>query len=158
MDSWEISDARSGPEIAQVRQLFEEYAASLDTDLCFQNFAAELETLGEMYAPPRGCLLLARLHGAPAGCGGLRPFAADACEMKRLYVRPQARGHDLGRRLALELLARARAAGYRRMLLDTLAPMHAAKALYLSLGFREVAPYYDNPLPGVTYMELAFVR
>lgn len=155
MESWDISDARPGSEIAQARQLIEEYAASLDTDLCFQNFGAELDRLGEMYAPPRGCLLLARLQGSPVGCGALRPAADDACEMKRLYVRPQARGHDLGRRLALALIERARAAGYRRMLLDTLAQMHAARALYRSLGFREVAPYYANPLPGVTYMELA---
>jgi ribosomal protein S18 acetylase RimI-like enzyme len=154
MESWDISDARPGSEIAQARQLIEEYAASLDTDLCFQNFGAELDRLGEMYAPPRGCLLLARLQGSPVGCGALRPVADDACEMKRLYVRPQARGHDLGRRLALALIERARAAGYRRMLLDTLAQMHAARALYRSLGFREVAPYYANPLPGVTYMEL----
>lgn len=154
MDSWDISDARSGAEIAQVRQLVEEYAASLDTNLCFQNFADELDRLGEMYAPPRGCLLLARLQGSPVGCGGLRPAADDACEMKRLYVRPQARGHDLGRRLALALIERARAAGYRRMLLDTLGQMHAARSLYRSLGFREIPPYYANPLPGVTYMEL----
>src|SRR5688500_3015629 len=80
MGRWDVSDARTAADLALARQLFEEYAASLDTDLCFQNFPAELDRLGEMYAPPRGCLLLAREQGAPVGCGGLRAFEHDTCE------------------------------------------------------------------------------
>jgi ribosomal protein S18 acetylase RimI-like enzyme len=145
-------------EIAQARLLFLEYAASIGVDLCFQNFSTELATLPGAYAPPRGALWLAGPALRPSGCVALRPLPdGDPLigEVKRLYVRPDARGSGLGRALVLRALAEASAIGYRELKLDTLPTMAAARALYASLGFLECAAYYRNPLDGVVYMSLA---
>ncbi len=149
--------AADGPEqLAQVRALFVEYAQSLAVDLCFQNFDAELANLPGEYAAPGGALLLALVDGLPAGCGALRPLRdvdyANACEMKRLFVRPAFRRFGLGRQLARQLLDAATQAGYSTLLLDTLDDMEAARGLYTTLGFVEVPPYYYNPIPGAHYL------
>jgi putative acetyltransferase len=149
-----VSEAAAAADFAAGRALFEEYAAQLKIDLCFQGFAAELDQLAQIYAPPTGSLLLARRGDQPVGCGAIRRLSGQSCEMKRLYIRPADRGAKLGRVIAQALLVRARALGYTSVRLDTLAEMIPARALYRSLGFREIAPYYDNPLPQVVYMEL----
>ena len=134
----------------EVRELIEEYAASLAIDLSFQNFDDELAHLDDFYET----MLLARIDGEPAGCVALRRVDDATCEMKRLYVRPRFRGHDLGRALAQRIIAVARERGYARMLLDTLPSMSAARALYTSLGFVETAPYRFNPIKGTQYLSL----
>lgn len=153
--SIDISPATPG-DLDVVRELFGEYVAGLGIDLSFQDVDAELAHLPGKYAPPRGVILLARdTAGAALGCVALRPWETPgSCEIKRLYVRPAARGRSLGRQLAGAVIARAAAAGYRTVLLDTLASMRAARALYAALGFRPVAPYYHNPVPGTLYMAL----
>lgn len=152
--SYILSEAAAAADFAAARTLFEEYAARLKIDLCFQGFAEELDRLAQIYAPPAGCLLIARRDDLPVGCGAIRRLSGESCEMKRLYIQPAERGAKLGRVIAQRLLARARALGYASVRLDTLAEMVPARALYRSLGFREIAPYYDNPLPQTVYMEL----
>ncbi len=144
-------------QLDETRVIFREYAQGLGIDLCFQNFEGELAALPGDYAAPRGALLLARVDGAVAGCGAMRPLAdvdyANACEMKRLYVRPAYRTLGLGRLLAQALVDAAVSAGYSAMLLDTLDTMEAARGLYTSLGFEEIPPYYYNPIPGAHYLK-----
>lgn len=144
-------------DLDEVRQIFREYADSLDVDLQFQDFDNELADLPGDYAPPRGHLLLAKVDGTVAGCCALRPLDncdyANAAEMKRLFVRKAFRGFGLGRQLVEAMLDLARQAGYDHVLLDTLDDMESARALYTDLGFEEIPPYYHNPVAGSHYLK-----
>jgi len=148
-------EATSLDQIAKARQLFREYSAWLGIDLCFQNFEKELAELPGDYVPPNGRLLLAYDNGELVGCVALRKIGDGSCEMKRLFVRDRFRGKGIGRLLIGTIIRNAKEIGYERMLLDTLPPrMNDAIALYRSIGFREIAPYYDNPVSGAIFMEL----
>jgi ribosomal protein S18 acetylase RimI-like enzyme len=151
----QILDAGSDSDYVAARGLFEEYARTVGADLCFQGFAEELTELPSMYSPPRGRLLVAWREGRPVGCVALRTLEPGVGEMKRLYVRPEARGMGLGRELASAIVDRARTDGYRSMVLDTLRSMVEARVIYRSLGFVQRAPYYPNPQPDVAFMELS---
>jgi len=145
---------RAGPaDLDAARLLFRQYAASLDVDLSYQNFAAELAALPGAYGPPQGALLIARnRQGDAIGCVALRPLGGDrVCEMKRLYVTPEGRGEGLGRALALAVIATARAVGYREIRLDTLPSMTGAIGLYASLGFAPSPAYYDSAIDGTLF-------
>jgi GNAT superfamily N-acetyltransferase len=150
----EIIQAQSSAQVAQARDLFREYEASLGISLCFQHFERELAELPGAYAPPEGRLLLACADGEPVGCVALRKLGDGVAEMKRLYLRPSGRGQKLGRRLALAVIEEARRIGYGRIRLDTLPALREAIRLYRSLGFAEIQPYTYNPIPGALYLEL----
>jgi GNAT superfamily N-acetyltransferase len=149
-----LTRPQSKEDWREARRLIEEYAASLNVDLCFQNFAHELEHLASEYGPPAGAFLLATENGLNLGCVGLRKFADDVAEMKRLYAAPDARGRKVGRLLAEGIVDEARKLGYARLVLDTLPSMKEAQSLYASLGFKPTSAYRFNPVPGTTYLEL----
>jgi ribosomal protein S18 acetylase RimI-like enzyme len=150
----QLVEAHTSVEVAEARNLFLEYAAALGIDLCFQNFERELADLPGAYAPPDGRLLLAKVETDVAGCVALRKIGDRVCEMKRLYVRPAFRGQRVGLELAHAIIKEAQDACYRAMRLDTLPVMKDAIRLYRALGFREIEPYYDNPVEGALFMEL----
>ncbi len=160
MPSDRVTDLRTpttAQELDDARTLMREYAAQLGIDLCFQDFESELAHLPGAYSPPRGALLTLHVDGMLAGCCALRPLDtsdyANACEMKRLFVRPEFRGLGLGRTLAEAILDKARRRGYACILLDTLDDMETARALYQDLGFIEIPPYYYNPIAGSHYLK-----
>lgn len=149
-----IFQAKTEESLELVRILFEEYADSLGFDLCFQDFEEELANLPGGYALPEGRLLLGTYRDQVAGCVALRKLSEGVCEMKRLYVRPDLRGLKIGRALAEAVIEQARSIGYARMRLDTVPSMNIARALYMSLGFKETSPYRHNPIEGAVFMEL----
>jgi ribosomal protein S18 acetylase RimI-like enzyme len=154
-EQFRIVTAEEPMQIDHVRTLFREYASLLGFSLCFQSFDAELAGLPGEYRPPEGRLLLAFNHEMAAGCVASRRLEDRTCEMKRLYVRPEFRGRGLGKNLVLALIERARESSYERMRLDTIAAsMTEAVGLYRSLGFEEIAPYHDKPIPGAIHLEL----
>lgn len=142
----------SEPLLQQVRDIFREYQASLNIDLCFQDFEKELLDLPGKYAPPQGRLYAAFSDGLLAGCIALRSFQEEQCEIKRLYVRPQFRGQHIGKQLLKHVITEAQHIGYRQVLLDTLDEMTAARSLYYSVGFREIPPYCFNPANEAIFM------
>ncbi len=151
----ELIQARSATHIEQARELFKEYAAWLDVDLCFQSFEKELAELPGDYFPPDGRLFLLFDGTQLAGCVALRKIDEGVCEMKRLFLRAEFRGKGLGRFLVEAAIRAAKEIGYECMRLDTLAlQMGDAIALYRSMGFREIEPYYQNPVPGAKFMEI----
>ena len=151
----ELLEAASIDQIDLARQLFREYEAWLGINLCFQNFEKELAELPGAYAEPDGRLLLVHYDGELAGCVALRKLSGGTCEMKRLFVREKFRGKGIGRFLIETIIRNAQEVGYERLLLDTLPPrMNDAIALYRSIGFKEIAPYYNNPVPDAIFMEL----
>ena len=154
-----VVPALSEAAISQARNLFREYATTPGVVSCLDDFERELASLPGLYAPPGGRLLLAieesaEVPGEAIGCAALRKWEPDACEMKRLYVRPAFRGKGAGRELVRSLIADARSIGYKKMLLDTLPSMKESHRLYRTLGFREISAYQKNPIPGALFFEL----
>ncbi len=151
----ETLQAETSEQIEETRKLFREYEKWLGLDLCFQGFEEELANLPAKYAMPDGRLFLALVHGKTAGCIALRKLEKDVCEMKRLFVRNQFRGLELGKLLIEKLIDEARLIGYEELRLDTL-PDKMAKAvkLYKSYGFTEIPSYYENPHNETLFLEL----
>ncbi|MEM9432894.1 MAG: GNAT family N-acetyltransferase [Pseudomonadota bacterium] len=151
-----IRPAAGPADIVAARALFVEYATWLADDhaisLEFQGIDEELASLPGKYAAPNGSLLLAELEGQAVGSIALRPYDGKTCEIKRLYVRPTARGYALGQRLIAAILQAARDIGYRRAILDTAGFMSPAQRLYESFGFSDIPAYNDNPVPGVRHL------
>jgi ribosomal protein S18 acetylase RimI-like enzyme len=150
----EISRAVIPREITMIKDLFQEYAESLNFELDFQDFREELATLPGKYVPPLGAILLAKDNGETVGCVAVRPLGEEICEMKRLYVKPAHRSKKVGRELAVAIIEEAKRLGYKAMRLDTVVAMKEASALYRALGFQQIEPYCYNPLPGAMYFEL----
>ena len=160
-----IFPVKTNEDVEQVRILFQEYTDYLKQILSeyltlpwfvdyLEDFEKELATLPGEYAPPTGCLLLAKYEEQPAGCVAIRKLSNDVCKGKRLYVRPEFRGLKIGRKLMEAIIAEARRIGYSTMQGDTAPSMQAAQSLHVSLGFKEIRPNHCDPIKEAKFIEL----
>ena len=154
MSDHSIILAATSEDYAQAKCLFEAYQSFLGIDLCFQGFAAEINSLSTMYGPPRGALLLARGGNNTAGCVGLRDLGDNIAEMKRMYVLPLFQGRGIGKALTTAIIATAKLLGYDAIRLDTIPKLERAVDLYRRMGFREIEAYRHNPDPTALFLEL----
>ena len=134
--------------------MLQEYVAWIGLDLAFQEIDAEIDGLPGDYVPPRGALFVVDDDARLIGMIGLRPLEGEVCEMKRLFVRPEARGRGLAKQLIARVLDEARRLDYDEIRLDTLPMMADAQSLYVALGFDDIPPYYDTPIAGTRFMRL----
>lgn len=139
----------------RLQALILEYVAWLDMDLSYRGFEAEMANFETLYSPPSGTFFLAELDGQAVGCARLLGHGAGVAELKRVYVRPTARGHNLGERLVQAVARRARELGFKRLVLDAVPQTTVAQRLYARMGFTPIPPYYDDPVPGTRFLELA---
>ena len=134
-------------------RLFREYTDDLHIDLSFQQFEEELNSLPRQYGAPSGALLLAYDGKEAVGCVAIRALEGEVAELKRMFVRPEYRGQQIGRLLLEGILLAAKDLGYRKVRLDSLLSLERALSLYRSYGFEEIAPYRFNPFEEAVYME-----
>jgi GNAT superfamily N-acetyltransferase len=153
MKQLKYTEAETDQHFTDARLIFLEYQKYLGINLDFQDFQSELAELPGKYASPAGSIILVYDRDKCIGCVALRPYAEDICEMKRLFVKPDYRGKNIGRELCSRIIKKAIEIGYSRMRLDTLATMKSAITIYKQAGFLEIPPYYHNPLPNVVYFE-----
>jgi putative acetyltransferase len=149
----EFFSPESAKDYEQVKEIFKEYQVYLNIDLCFQRFDNELATLNEIYKPPKGAIILAKLNDQIAGCIALKPIEDNNCEMKRLYVKPMYRGHNIGKKLVELIIEYAKNNKYTLMKLDTVDKLVEAIDIYQKMGFKKTEPYVYNPLSDVLYFE-----
>lgn len=135
-----------------VLSIFDEYIASAPVSLDYQNNEQEFMLLACKYSPPNGIVYLVLMEDDVVGCAAFRRVDDDVCEMKRVYVRPTMRGHQLGEKLIQALLKSAKEYGYKRMCLDVLADFETARRLYEKLGFESCDPVSYNPIPGTHFL------
>jgi len=139
-------------DVPAVRDMMREYVDWIALDLAFQEIDEELAGLPGEYAPPSGALLVVPDGDRLVAMIGLRPLDGTICEMKRLFVRPAARGQGLAKQLIAQVLDEARRLGYAEIRLDTLPMMGDAQALYAAMGFADIEAYYDTPIAGTRFM------
>lgn len=150
----EYLKAESREQLEIARELFMEYARSLEFSLGFQDFEEEIAGMPGHYGPPAGCILLVFVGREPAGCVALRKLEEGICEMKRLYVRPGYRRRGIGRTLSEKIIEEARKIGYHKMRLDTLSSMKEAISIYREMGFYDIEPYRYNPFEHAVFLEM----
>lgn len=150
--TWSVREARA-EDVGDIRQLLREYRAEVEEDTCFETFEEELAGLPGAYSRPSGVIVMGFERRKPAACACLRPLSRSECEMKRLYVRPEARGGGIGQALVRRLLREARGIGYSALKLDTLISMESAIRLYERMGFQRIPPYAGQPTVSVVCFE-----
>ncbi|UGU15165.1 GNAT family N-acetyltransferase [Sinomicrobium kalidii] len=151
----QLREATTEKDYETATSLFKEYAVGIGVDLEFQNFNEEIKTIKSQYSRPGGILFIAfDAEENPLGCFGIRKLDTGICELKRMYLKEEARGRGLGKRFLVKAIRTAEELGYKKMRLDTLPDMRAAIGLYKKMGFYEIRPYRFNPVPGTKYMEI----